>query len=140
MAELKTKPSNKSVAAFIKTIENDLRRKDCKQLAKLMQEITGKRAKMWRDSIVGFGKYHYKYKTGREGEIFVTGFSPRKQNLTIYIMPGFSKYQVILNKLGKHKTSVSCLYIKNLHDINYKVLKSLIDRSVKEMKKLYECA
>ena len=139
MAEIKTKPTTASVALFIKSIENESRRKDCKQLSKLMREITGKRAKMWGDSIVGFGKYHYKYKTGREGDLCVTGFSPRKQNLTIYIMPGFSKYQSLLKKLGRHKTSVSCLYLKSLDTINMKVLKQLIQRSVKDMQKLYPC-
>ena len=139
MVENKTKPTTASVVLFIKSIENESRRKDCKQLSKLMREITGKRAKMWGDSIVGFGKYHYKYKTGREGDLCVTGFSPRKQNLTIYIMPGFSKYQSLLKKLGRHKTSVSCLYLKNLDTINMKVLKQLIQRSVKDMQKLYQC-
>ncbi len=88
-----------------------------------MREITGNRAKMWGDSIVGFGKYHYKYKSGCEGDWFITGFSPCKQNLTVYIMPGFSKYQSLLKKLGKHKTSVSCLYLKSLTDIDQTVLK-----------------
>ena len=139
MAELKTKPTSASVAMFIQSIEDDCKRKDCKQLLKLMREITGKRAKKWGDSIVGFGKYHYKYKTGREGDFFVTGFSPRKQNLTIYIMPGFSKYKTLLKKIGKHKTSVSCLYIKTLTDIDEKILKQLIQRSFKDMQKLYKC-
>ena len=104
-----------------------------------MREITGKRAKMWGDSIVSFGKYHYKYKTGREGDFFVSGFSPRKQNLTIYIMPGFSKYKTLLKKIGKHKSSVSCLYIKSLADVDLSVLKNLIQRSVEDMHKLYKC-
>ena len=139
MAELKTKPTNASVSTFIKSIENETRRKDCQQLSKLMGEITGKRAKMWGDGIVGFGKYHYKYNSGREGDFFVTGFSPRKQNLTIYIMPGFSNYKTLLKKIGKHKTSVSCLYIKTLADTDLSVLKNLIQRSVKDMQKLYKC-
>ena len=139
MAELKTKPTAASVATFIKSIENGSKRKDCNQLLKLMREITGKQAKMRGDSIIGFGKYHYKYKTGREGDFFVTRFSPRKQNLTIYIMPGLSKYQSLLKKLGNHKTSVSCLYLKNLNDIDLGVLKKLIQQSVKDMGKLYKC-
>ena len=139
MAELKTKPTTASVATFIKSIEYESKRKDCLQLSKLMREITGKRAKMWGDSIVGFGKYHYKYKTGREGDYFITGFSPRKQNLTIYIMPGFSKYKALLKKLGKHKTSVSCLYLINLDEIDLNILKELIRQSVKDMRELYEC-
>ncbi len=139
MVELKTKPTTASVTAFIKSIENKSRRDDCKLLYSMMRKITGKRAKMWGDSIIGFGKYHYIYKSGREGDWFVTGFSPRKQNLTIYIIPGFSKYKSLLKKIGKHKTSVSCLYIKNLADIDLRILERLIQCSVKEMGKLYEC-
>ena len=139
MAELKTKPNNKSVNAFIKLVETK-RQEDCQYLLALMQDITGNRPKMWGDSIVGFGKYHYKYKSGREGDWFITGFSPRKQNLTIYIMPGFANYSSYLSKLGKYKTSVSCLYVKKLEDIDLKVLKRLVAKSVKDMAKLYKSA
>ena len=137
MAELKTKPNHKSVAAFIQSIE-EKRRDDCKTICDLMKSITGKPPCMWGENIVGFGQYHYKYASGREGDWFVTGFSPRKQNLTIYIMPGFSSYQLLLSKLGKHKTSVSCLYVKKLDDIDIKILKQLITRSVRDMSKLYK--
>ena len=137
MAELKTKPNKNSVAGFIKSVE-ERRREDCKALLSLMKRITRKKPTMWGDSIVGFGKYHYKYESGREGDWFVTGFSPRKQNISIYIMPGFSKYQTILKKLGKHKTSVSCLYINKLAEIDIKQLEKLITRSVKDMAKLYK--
>lgn len=92
---------------------------------------------MWGDSIVGYGQYHYHYDSGREGDFLVTGFSPRKQNLSIYIMPGFKKYQTLLNRLGKHKHSVSCLYIKRLSDIDEHVLAQLIKRSVQEMRRMY---
>lgn len=92
---------------------------------------------MWGDSIVGFGEYHYKYKSGREGDWFITGFSPRKQNLTIYIMPGFSEYADLLKKLGKHKHSVSCLYLNKLADIDFQVLEKLIAKSVVDMASLY---
>lgn len=136
MSELKTKANNKSVNAFIKSIDIK-RREDCRCLLALMQDITGNKPKMWGDSIVGFGKYHYKYKSGREGDWFITGFSPRKQNLTIYIMPGFANYSNYLSKLGKHKISVSCLYVKKLEDVNLKVLQTLIAKSVKDMAKLY---
>jgi hypothetical protein len=94
---------------------------------------------MWGDSIVGFGSYHYKYDTGREGDFFITGFSPRKQNLTIYIMPGFSSYDALMKKLGKHKTGKSCLYIKNLDDIDRNTLKELVCNSVDYMTKSYPC-
>ena len=103
-----------------------------------MKRVTAIKPLMWGNSIVIFGEYHYKYKSGREGDWFITGFSPRKQNISAYIMPGFSKYKSILNKIGKHKTSVSCLYIKNLDDVDLKQLEILISRSVKDMIKLYD--
>ena len=139
MAELKTKPNRKSVTTYIKSIEDYKKRKDCITLMAMMKEITGKRPKMWGESIVGYGKYHYKYKSGREGDWFVTGFAPRKQNISIYIMPGFSKYQTIMKKLGKYKLGVSCLYIKTLEDVDHKSLHQLISKSVKDMDRIYEC-
>jgi len=139
MAELKTKQNRASVSAFLKSVENDQRRKDSQQLLAMMKAVTGKAPKMWGDSIVGFGTYHYKYKTGREGDWMVTGFSPRKQNLTVYIMPGFSKYQALLKRLGKYKTSVSCLYLNKLDDIDRKVLKQLVARAYQDMQKIYPC-
>ena len=139
MAELKTKPNRKSVTTYIKSIEDYKKRKDCITLMAMMKEITGKRPKMWGESIVGYGKYHYKYKSGREGDWFVTGFAPRKQNISIYIMPGFSKYQTIMKKLGKYKLGVSCLYIKTLEDVDHKLLHQLISKSVKDMDRIYEC-
>ena len=139
MSELKTKPTKASVAAFLNSVEDDQRRRDTREVVKLMKEITGKRAKMWGSSIVGFGTYHYKYKSGREGDWPVTGLSPRKQNLAIYVMPGFSRYSALMKKLGKYKTGKSCLYLKKLDDVDRKVLRQLIARSVADMKKLYEC-
>jgi len=139
MAELKTKQNRASVSAFLKSVENDQRRKDSQELLAMMKAVTGKAPKMWGDSIVGFGTYHYKYKTGREGDWMVTGFSPRKQNLTVYIMPGFSKYQALLKRLGKYKTSVSCLYLNKLDDIDRKVLKQLVARAYQDMQKIYPC-
>ncbi len=137
MAKLKTKPNNKSVPAFLKSVD-EKRREDCQMLLTLMKRVTGKKPSMWGDGIVGFGEYHYKYKSGRDGDWFVTGFSPRKQNISVYIMPGFSKYKSTLNKLGKHKTSVSCLYIKKLTDVDIKQLERLVTQSVKDMAKLYD--
>lgn len=138
MAENKTKPTGRSTTNFLKSIDDSQKRKDCQAIGGMMREITGKRAKMWGDTIVGFGEYHYKYESGREGDFLVTGYSPRKQNLSIYIMPGFSQYSALLAKLGKHKHSVSCLYIKQMSDIDGQVLYKLIERSVKDMRRLYK--
>lgn len=138
MAELKTKQNNLSVAEFIKGVEDPVVRKNCEALKKLMSRLTGKRAKMWGTSIVGFGKYAYNYNSGHSGEFFVTGFSPRKQNLTIYIMPGFKKYDAQLKKIGKHKLGKSCLYVKNLDQVDMEALESMIRDSIKRMTEMYE--
>ena len=135
--ELKTKPNEKSVEEFLKTVENPKRQTDCYELLKLMKDITGEDPVMWGDSIVGFGTYHYKYKSGHEGEWFIAGFAPRKQNLTLYIMSGFDQYDKLLEKLGKFKTGKSCLYINKLTDIEISILKDLIIESVNYMKKQY---
>lgn len=139
MAELKTKASNASVAAFLKTVDDEQKRKDSREVMALMREVTGKRAKMWGISIVGFGTYHYRRRSGQEGDWPVTGFSPRKQYLTIYIMPGFSRYGALMKKLGKYKTGKSCLYLKRLDDVDRKVLRRLVTRSVADMRKMYDC-
>jgi hypothetical protein len=136
MTELKTKVNNASVTQFLKTVEDEGTRKDCQALLKLMTEITKEKPKMWGDSIVGFGSYHYKGASGREGDWMLTGFSPRKQNLTIYIIAGFDKQGPLLKKLGKHTTSRGCLYIKRLSDVDAKLLKQLVTDSVRTMKKL----
>ena len=138
MATLKTQENEASVKQFIDGLENSSRKKDCLTVRKMMQEITGKRARMWGSSIVGFGSYHYKYASGREGDYLVTGFSPRKQNFTIYIMPGYTNYQHLLDKIGKHKLGRSCLYVKSLDDIDLDVLRTLVTDSVIEMKALYK--
>ncbi len=137
MAELKTKPTRKSVKKYIASVENTRRQADALVLLELFEEITQKPAVIWGDSIVGFGKYKYHYDSGQKGIWPVTGFSPRKQNLSIYIMPGFSKYQTLLDKLGKHKHSVSCLYINKLADVDMDVLRELIVASIAEMETLY---
>ncbi len=129
MSDLKTKPNTASVAKFLADIDPK-RKEDCLALKKLMQEVTGEKPKMWGPSIVGFGSFHYKYDSGREGDWFVTGFSPRKQNLTLYIMSGFSRYPALMKKLGKHTTGESCLYIKRLDDIDVSILRELIEESV----------
>ena len=133
MSDLKTKPTDASPTKFVNAIEDETKRKDCKQLMKMMKAATGKRPKMWGDSIVGYGSYHYKYKSGREGDWFLTGFAPRKRELSIYIMDGFKPHSKLLKKLGKHKTSVCCLYIKKLDDIDLDVLQQIIDASVESM-------
>ena len=138
MAENKTQPTKASVAAFINAIDDPEKRADARKLAAMMRKATGKRAKMWGPSMVGYGTYHYKYASGREGDFMVTGFSPRKQALTVYIMAGFSKYDALMKKLGKYKTGKSCLYIKRLSDVDEAVLQRLIGESVKYMRKNYD--
>ena len=137
MAAMKTKKNALSVSKFLNAIADDQKRKDCKAVTKLMRNITGEEPKMWGAAMVGFGSYHYKYASGREGDYFVSGFSPRKQALTIYIMSGFRSHASLLKKLGKHKTAKSCLYIKKLEDIDMRVLEQLITRSVKHMRDTY---
>jgi Domain of unknown function (DU1801) len=131
MAELKTKRTNASVDKFLNDIPDPVKREDCKTVAALMTEITGNKPKMWGPSIVGFGSYHYKYASGQEGDWPVIGFSPRKQNLTLYISGGLDEHSELLKKLGKHKTAKSCLYIKRLSDVDLRTLKKLIQKSVK---------
>jgi len=135
MAELKTKINDASVEKFLNSISDEKRRKDCFTVLELMKKITKAEPRMWGSSIVGFGTYHYKYESGREGNWFLTGFSPRKHSLTLYIMSGFSQYEELLKKLGKHKTGKSCLYIESLEEINLRVLKEIITQSVKYMAK-----
>lgn len=138
MAELKTRPTRASVAEFLAGIDDRQQRADVKKVAAMMRRATGKRAKMWGASIVGYGSYHYKYASGREGDFMMTGFSPRKQALTVYIMPGFTSFRKLMRNLGKYKTGKSCLYIKRLSDVDEKVLEKLIDESVRHMRKRYE--
>jgi hypothetical protein len=134
MAELKTKPTAESVKDFLNQIPDPERRQDCLAVAKLMEEITGDKPKMWGPSIVGFGTYHYKYASGREGDWPVTGFSPRKKDLTLYIMPGFDKHDELMKQLGKHSVGKSCLYIKRLSDIHIPTLKKVIKAAVKQLR------
>ncbi len=134
MAELKTQPNQQSVEDFLNNVENETKRQDSFSILELMKEETGDEPIMWGDSIVGFGKYHYKYASGREGEWFLTGFSPRVQNLTLYIMSGFDEYDELLGKLGKYSTGKSCLYIKKLEDVDQDVLRELVSKSVEHMK------
>ena len=137
MAELKTKLNDGSVEKFLNSIEDENKKSDCFEILKMMKQITKEEPKMWGSSIIGFGNYHYKYASGREGDWFITGFSPRKQSLTIYIMPGFKRYDELMSKLGKYKTGKACLYIKQLEDIDVNVFKELIKQSVKYMEDKY---
>ena len=133
-AELKTKVNNASVEGFLNSVKDEQTREDCFEILKMMKQVTKEEPKMWGSSIVGFGSYHYKGASGREGDWMLTGFSPRKQNLTLYLMHGFDVQKDLLKKLGKHKTSMGCLYIKKLDDVDKKVLKELVAGSVKRTK------
>jgi hypothetical protein len=135
MAELKTKQTESSVEAFLAAISDETRRQDCLTISKMMKKATKAEPKMWGTSIVGFGNRHYKYASGREGDWFVIGFSPRKQDLTLYLAGGFSPNSALMQKLGKHKTGGTCLYIKRLADVDLGVLEELVRQSVKEMGK-----
>jgi hypothetical protein len=134
-AELKTKKNAASVDDFLNDIKDEQVRADCMEIAKMMKQATKAEAKMWGSSIVGFGDFHYKYASGRENDWFLLGFSPRKQNLTLYIMNGLEQHNSMLKKLGKHTTGVGCLYIKKLVDIDKKTLKEIMVIAVKDLKK-----
>jgi hypothetical protein len=136
MAELITKLNDASVTEFINGIKDEEKRADSFEILKLMKQVTKEEPKMWGSSIVGFGDVHYKYDSGREGDWFITGFSPRNQNLTLYVIGSFKPHANLLKKLGKHKTGVGCLYIKKLKDVDTKVLKELIQVSVNAAKKI----
>lgn len=138
MSELKTKKNNASVAEFLKKIDDRQKRTDCRKIATMMRNATGKKAKMWGSSIIGYDSYEYVYKTGKSASWPITGYSPRAQNISIYVMPGFSRFKSLLSKLGKHKTGKSCLYIKRLADVNESVLNQLIGESVNEMRRRYK--
>ena len=138
MTELKTRPTRASVTAFINGIGDAGKKSDARKVAAMMRRATGSRARMWGPSIVGYGKYWYSNTAGKHVEWMLTGFSPRKQALTVYIMPGFAKFGALIKKLGKHKTGKSCLYIKSLSDVDESVLEKLITKSVGEMRRRYE--
>ncbi len=138
MAELKTQRNNQSVDAFLDGIDDERKRHDSREILALMQRVTGEKPVMWGDSIIGFGSYRYKYASGRQAEWFLTGFSPRKQNLTLYIMSGFEDYEKLLDKLGKYKTGKSCLYINKMDDVDQGVLEKLVQASVVHMKERNE--
>lgn len=133
MTELKTQKNDASVEEFLDSVDNEKKRQDSYAILELMKDVTGEEPAMWGTSIVGFGSYHYKYASGRENEWFLVGFSPRKQNLTLYIMSGFDEYESLLEDLGKHKTGKSCLYINKLEDVDLSTLRDLVEKSVAHM-------
>lgn len=130
MPELKTKPTAENVQAFLNSLPDESRRQDCYTVLELMRKITGDEPRMWGDSIIGFGDRHYKYASGHEGDTFMTGFSPRKQNLTLYFSTYLENHSDLLKQLGKFKTGKGCLYIKRLEDVNLEKLEELIARTV----------
>jgi hypothetical protein len=131
MAEIKTKLNDASVDDFLNSIKDEQVRQDCWAIVEIMQEATKAKPQMWGASIVGFGNYHYKYASGREGDWMLTAFSPRKQNITLYIQPGFEGYDELMAKLGKHSCGKACIYIKRLSHVHLSTLKKLIKGSVK---------
>jgi hypothetical protein len=133
MSELKTKPNDQSVEEYLTRVDDDKKRQESTTILALLKEVTGAEPRMWGDSIIGFGSYRYKYASGRQGEWFLTGFAPRKRNLTLYIMSGFAEYDDLLGRLGKFKTGKSCLYVNKLEDIDLSTLRELVEKSVRHM-------
>ena len=138
MAGNKTTPNDQSVDQFLNALTDERQRSDSFKLVEIMQQITGMEPTMWGSSIVGFGSYHYKYESGREGDMILTGFSPRKQNLTLYSMGGFDQYESLLQQLGKHSTGKGCLYIKRLDDVDLSILHKIIEESFKRERRSAE--
>ena len=137
MSQNKTQPTEQSVKTFIDSLDDQQKIADSYSLLDLMKEVTGCEPKMWGPSIIGFDQYHYKYESGREGNFLKVGFSPRKRELSIYLMCGFEKHTEMMKKLGKHRTGKSCLYVKKLEDIDLDVLKDLVQESIKYVDKKY---
>jgi hypothetical protein len=140
MSENKTKPTPQSVDSFLTAVEPGGKREDVRKICEMMERLSGHKPKMWGSAIVGFGQYHYKYASGREGDHLLIGFSPRKTALTLYIMDGFPKYQDLMDRLGTYKTGKSCLYLKRLSDIDESVLEQLITESLAHMRETYDTA
>lgn len=136
MAELKTRPTGVDPAKFVDSIKDERRRADAKTLLAMMTRVTGESPRMWGSAIVGFGTYHYKYATGREGDWCVTGFAPRKDSMTVYIMPGLHLQQSNLKKLGKVTTGMSCIYIRKLDDVHMPTLEKMVKQAGKDLPKV----
>ena len=137
MSDNKTVATDADVTAFLQAVEHPTRRADGLALDQMFREITGWTPRLWGPSIVGYGKYHYRYDSGREGDFLATGFSPRKANLSIYVMPGYQDYSAILKRLGKHKTGAACLYITKLADVDMGVLADLIRAGLEDLHRIY---
>jgi len=134
MAELKTRENDGDVLAFLNAVPDESKRADALRMMAIMREVTGEEPRLWGDNIVGYGHYHYKYASGREGDWFLAGFSPRKANLTLYITSGFEQFEELRARLGKHTIGKSCLYVKRLSDLDEATLRELIGRSVEHMR------
>lgn len=137
MYEQKTKPTELSVNGFVEKVADAPMRVDCQTLIRLMKKTTGFEPKMWGPAIIGFGQYHYKYASGHEGDICMVGFSPRKQNISLYVLSGFAGQDKLLEKIGKHKAGKGCLYIKKLEDVDLDVLEKLITGTIDFLKKKF---
>ncbi len=137
MSQNKTQPTDENVLAFLNAVEHDQKRADSFEILEMMRELSGEEPKMWGPAIIGFGSYHYKYASGREGDFLRIGFSPRKQNISLYFMTGSERDQNLIKKLGKYKTGKSCLYIKKLADVDRDVLRKMIISSLAVMDEKY---
>ena len=137
MSTLKTRQNDDSVIEFLESVDDDQRREDAFRALEIFTDVTGEPARMWGSAIIGFGEYHYVYESGREGDWMKTGFSPRKNALTLYIMSGFDRFDELMNKLGKYKTGKSCLYVKKLDDVDESVLRELIRASCDYIERKY---
>lgn len=137
MATNKTQVNDASVDAFLEAIPDEARRKDCRDLAKLLGKVAKEKPRMWGAAMVGFGSYHYRYESGREGDSFVTGFASRRGDITVYLMGGFEGREALLAMLGRHKTGKACLYIRSLADIDTKVLETLLAASIADLHRLH---
>jgi len=135
MAEVKTKPTRRSVPAYLAAITDDKRRRDAEVVCSMMEDVTGEKPVLWGDSLIGFGTYHYKYASGHEGDTALVGFAPRKDRITIYLVDGFDDREEMLQRLGKHTRGKSCLHIKRLDDVDVKVLRQMVKSSVTQMRK-----
>jgi hypothetical protein len=137
MSELKTKPTDASVQEFLDRVDDPARRKDCEEVLEMMRSVTGKEPRMWGTGLIGFGQYRYRYESGREGDWPLSGFAPRKESLTLYIMAGVERFPALLKRLGKHKVGKGCLYVKRLSDVDPEVLEQLVRSSVEHVRKQY---
>ncbi len=137
MAQNKTVETIESVANFLATVTDETKKQDCLNIVTIMEKVTGFKAKMWGPGIVGFGSYHYKYESGREGDAALVGFSPRKNEISLYLSSSFENRDAFLEKFGKHKNAKACIYIKKLADIDQEILKEMIALSVKHVKSMY---